>query len=134
MSSEIAVPISPDDKCVLTEPYDPGSNPSSNPKKRKKRKKRKLDKAKSVCEETTPETEHFEHKIKKAMRLFKKAEDECDEKEKIFRAAEDAYFRADNDWKAAFDLKLKLEADVRKLEADAFGDEKKKKRGFLPPQ
>ena len=36
MSSEIAVPISPDDKCMLTEPYDPGSNPKINPVKRKR--------------------------------------------------------------------------------------------------
>ena len=36
MSSGIAGTAGPDDKCVLQEPWDPGSNPKINPLKRKR--------------------------------------------------------------------------------------------------
>ena len=109
MSSEIAGTTSPADKTEQPNMIIPGSKPDTRKRK----------------ETQHFETEHFQHELKKAMRVFKKAEDECDEKEKIFRAAEDAYFRADDDWKAASDLKLKLRAD-------AFMD--KKNGGCLPPE
>ena len=64
MSSEIAGMTSPVDTCTDPQPVDAGSKPDTRKRK----------------ETQHYETEHFQHELKKAMRVFKKAEDEWREK------------------------------------------------------
>ena len=89
MSSEIAVPISPDDKCVLQEPWDPGSNPKMNPLKRKRENSWECLVMRYIarCNELTARhaTKQAEMVWREAQRALTEAMEDFHDKHKILR-------------------------------------------------